>query len=71
MAETAKRRRLEKSCRASALSAASEEHRVFPQDPSIPATTRDKQNWKGFCEIESEPVSLNLRKPVLIPRQKS
>ena len=30
----------------------------FPQDPSAPATVEDKRNWKGFCEIESEPVRL-------------
>ena len=31
--------------------------RVFPQHPSTPATDEDKIRWKGFCEIESEPVS--------------
>ena len=29
------------------------------QDPSAPATMEDKRNWKGFCEIESEPVSFH------------
>lgn len=32
--------------------------RLFPQDPSTPATVNDKTNWKGFCEIESEPVCI-------------
>ena len=57
MAEAAKKRRLEKSFRASPASTASTENKVFPQDASFPATSRDKQNWKGFCEIESEPVN--------------
>lgn len=32
------------------------EPKVFPQFPSAPATVQDKIRWKGFCEIESEPV---------------
>ena len=31
--------------------------KIFPSDPSIPATAKDKRSWKGFCEVESEPVS--------------
>ena len=29
-------------------------------DALEPATKQDQANWKGFCEIESEPVSLIL-----------
>ncbi|CAD6577040.1 MAG: hypothetical protein ASARMPRED_008107 [Alectoria sarmentosa] len=29
--------------------------KAFPRDSSAPATVEDKRNWKGFCEIESEP----------------
>lgn len=32
------------------------EERVFPQEPLAPATEKDKARWKGFCEIESDPV---------------
>ena len=32
--------------------------KTFPQEPSAPATDKDKVRWKGFCEIESEPVSI-------------
>lgn len=28
----------------------------IPQNYPAPATTDDKRNWKGFCEVESEPV---------------
>ena len=31
-------------------------HRTFPNHSSAPATMEDKRSWKGFCEIESEPV---------------
>jgi len=30
--------------------------KVFAQEPSAAATAEDKHLWKGFCEIESEPV---------------
>lgn len=30
--------------------------KIFPQKPSAPATEEDKVHWRGFCEIESEPV---------------
>ena len=30
--------------------------KVFPNEPSDAATEEDKRNWKGWCEIESEPV---------------
>lgn len=29
---------------------------VFPSPPEMPATAFDKENWQGFCEIESEPA---------------
>jgi Ubiquitin carboxyl-terminal hydrolase, family 1 len=29
----------------------------FPNNPLVPATNSDRDNWNGFCEIESEPVS--------------
>jgi ubiquitin carboxyl-terminal hydrolase L5 len=32
--------------------------KVFPNPPLVAATPIDKQRWQGFCEIESEPVSL-------------
>lgn len=32
--------------------------KLFPRDPSAPATAEDKLLWKGFCEIESEPVGI-------------
>lgn len=28
----------------------------IPQSYPAPATIDDKRNWKGFCEVESEPV---------------
>ena len=31
-------------------------HRMFPNEPWAAATEEDKNNWKGWCEIESEPV---------------
>lgn len=40
----------------STISNATFGEKTFPQDPSAPATLEDKRNWKGFCEIESEPV---------------
>ena len=56
MAERAKRRRLTKSsgelCVPSTPSA-------LPQISSTSATVDDKRNWKGFCEVESEPVSIH------------
>lgn len=30
----------------------------FPGDPLSSATIHDTRNWKGFCEIESEPVRI-------------
>ena len=35
-------------------------NRVYPNDPLAPATKQDKLTWKGYCEIESEPVSIPL-----------
>lgn len=62
MAEAAKKRRLNKVCSASSPFT---ENKIFPEEPLAPATNRDKQNWKGFCEIESEPVSAWQRNPHL------
>lgn len=31
--------------------------RPYPNDALAPATDQDKLTWKGWCEIESEPVS--------------
>ena len=53
MAGRATRRRVGSS---STISNATFSGKTFPQDPSAPATLEDKRNWKGFCEIESEPV---------------
>ena len=36
------------------------EFKSFLSNSSAPVTTEDKSKWKGFCEIESEPVSLSL-----------
>lgn len=30
--------------------------KIFTSEPSAPANAEDKRLWKGFCEIESEPV---------------
>ena len=30
--------------------------KIIPSDPLAAATEDDKKSWKGFCEIESEPV---------------
>lgn len=30
--------------------------KTFPNDPLLAATPTDRKAWKGFCEIESEPV---------------
>lgn len=35
--------------------------KVFPNDPLLPATAKDRHEWKGFCEIESEPVDTSIR----------
>lgn len=35
--------------------------KVFTQPPSAPATGADRLRWKGFCEVESEPVCVLLR----------
>lgn len=32
--------------------------KTFPRDPLSSAIREDKRNWKGFCEIESEPVRI-------------
>jgi len=32
--------------------------KLFPNPPLAAATLTDKQRWQGFCEIESEPVSV-------------
>lgn len=29
----------------------------FDHSPLTPATSEDRANWRGFCEIESNPVS--------------
>ena len=55
MAESPKRRRLDGE---------SDEHpgperaTVLSCPSSSPATTDEKKKWNGFCEIESEPVSV-------------
>ena len=54
MATGPKRRRLAKSGDASSEGPSS---RAYSQDPSAPATNEERSRWKGFCEIESEPVS--------------
>ena len=30
--------------------------KTFPSSPLVAATATDRKAWKGFCEIESEPV---------------
>lgn len=30
--------------------------RLFPNESSAAATDEDRKRWKGWCEIESEPV---------------
>ena len=30
--------------------------KVFPNDPLAAVSAKDRKEWKGFCEIESEPV---------------
>ncbi|CAF9924815.1 hypothetical protein IMSHALPRED_006311 [Imshaugia aleurites] len=57
MAKRSTRRRVGSS---STISNATLSEKTFPRDPSAPATTEDKQNWKGFCEIESEPAFFNI-----------
>ena len=54
-----KRRRLELDDSASP-SSPSPIPRVFPNDALAAATADDKKQWKGFCEIESEPVTAAL-----------
>lgn len=54
MAESPKRRRLDGKSNGYSVQA---RPTVFPGPPLAPATTDDKENWNGFCEIESEPVS--------------
>ncbi|KAI9788708.1 MAG: hypothetical protein M1835_002140 [Candelina submexicana] len=34
--------------------------RLFPNSPTEPASEDDRKNWKGFCEIESEPAFFNV-----------
>ena len=31
--------------------------KTFPNNPLVAATATDRTAWKGFCEIESEPVT--------------
>ncbi|KAL8874127.1 MAG: hypothetical protein Q9174_000497 [Haloplaca sp. 1 TL-2023] len=33
---------------------------TLPSDPSASVTVEDRQRWKGFCEIESEPAFFNV-----------
>ena len=54
MAESPKRRRLNGTSNGHSVQ---DRPTVFPGPSSAPATTDDKKNWNGFCEIESEPVS--------------
>ena len=35
--------------------------KVFLRAPPAPATFEDRRLWKGFCEIESEPVRSSLK----------
>lgn len=57
MAERVKRRRLAKSADVS-------ERLALPTETAIPSTqTSDHElSWNGFCEVESEPVSISLEK---------
>ncbi|SLM40168.1 ubiquitin carboxyl-terminal hydrolase [Lasallia pustulata] len=57
MTEWNKRRRLNGEAGVSSSPALS---KLFPGDPSAPATEDDKKNWNGFCEIESEPAFFNV-----------
>ena len=34
--------------------------KTFPNNPLVAATVTDRKAWKGFCEIESEPVCFYL-----------
>ncbi len=34
--------------------------RLFLNPPLTPATAKDRADWKGFCEIESEPACFNV-----------
>ncbi|KAF2086290.1 ubiquitin carboxyl-terminal hydrolase [Saccharata proteae CBS 121410] len=36
------------------------EHRAFPKNPLDAATSEDKRNWQGFCEIENDPAFFNV-----------
>ncbi len=55
MSNPTKRRRLIKASDASNIERTV---KVFPKDPLSPAGHDDKRNWKGFCELESEPVRI-------------
>lgn len=57
MAERAKRRRLAKELEESNVPAPSS---ITLQSSYASATLDDKRNWKGFCEVESEPVCNHL-----------
>ena len=35
--------------------------KTFIRAPPAPATSEDRRLWKGFCEIESEPVRSSLK----------
>lgn len=34
-----------------------QQDKAYPNDPLSPATKQDQLTWKGYCEIESEPVN--------------
>ena len=53
---SSKRRRLDNGTTNDASTPATP--KVFPNEASAAATDADKRNWKGWCEIESEPVSI-------------
>ena len=41
--------------------------KTFHQAPPAPATSEDRRLWKGFCEIESEPVRSSLEWEDILP----
>lgn len=42
--------------------------KFFIEGPSAPATKEDKCRWKGFCEIESEPVCASTECMILLTK---
>lgn len=58
MAQRAKRRRLDS--RYEMTDTGKNNGKIFPNHPLVPATKSDKDNWNGFCEIESEPALFNV-----------